>query len=841
MTMPMNRSGRALPLVCILLLAAVSLSAQARPPAASSTLPADTALIALNAGRFEQVDSLLGAATDPRSIAVRASGLVQRGRYPEAERLLAGPAAAAPGSDAALELGRLQLYLGRRGEGTRTLERLQATSAQNSVADLVRLGVAARLLGDVRQANDDFRRASALAPGGVTVHVEWGELFLEKYNVQEALNSFQAAIMAAPDDVRAQLGLARVLLEQDPPAAKAAVERALAVNPGYVPGHLLLAEMALDDRRRDDARASIAKALAVNPISLEARTLEAAIAFLEARPADVEARVADILKINPRYGEVYRVVGDHAARNYRFAEAAELVRKALVLDPESSRAQADLGMHLLRTGDEPGARRALDAAFKTDPYDVVTYNLLRMMDTLQTFVTITDGDVIMRLHPDEAAVMREYAMPLAKEALATLATRYGFTPKGPILIEMFPKHDDFAVRNVGLPGMIGALGACFGSVVTVDSPRARKPGEFNWQPTLWHELAHVITLQMSNNRVPRWLTEGISEWEETRARPHWGREMEVTFAQALEAKKTLTLKDLNDGFTNPRLITLAYYEASLLVDHLVAVYGEPALHTLLRAYGRGLETEPALQEAFHATLDQIQSSFDAALEKRFAATRRALRSPEVPKEATVDALRALVQANPDAFVLRMRLAQELRKAGDVPGAIRELERAGQLLPAATGEGNPHGVIAALALERKDTARAIQAFEAYLKANTDDVDAARKLASLVVPLGDAARTTAAYERVVELDPFDATAQTSVGRLAMQRKDSARALRAFRAALASSPTDRAAAHLDLGQAYLASGDRVQAKREALAALEIAPSFEGAQDLLLQTIADQLPASR
>ena len=93
--------------------------------------------------------------------------------------------------------------------------------------------------------------------------------------------------------------------------------------------------------------------------------------------------------------------------------------------------------------------------------------------------------------------MREHAMPLAKEALATLSKRYKFTPTGPILIEMFPKHDDFAVRTIGLPGMIGALGACFGRVVTLDSPKARPPGDFNWGETLWHELAHVITLQMS--------------------------------------------------------------------------------------------------------------------------------------------------------------------------------------------------------------------------------------------------------------------------------------------------------------------------------------------------------
>ena len=149
-----------------------------------------------------------------------------------------------------------------------------------------------------------------------------------------------------------------------------------------------------------------------------------------------------------------------------------------------------------------------------------------------------------------------------------LTELYQFTPKGPILIEIFPVHDDFAVRNLGLPGLVGALGACFGRVVSLDSPRAKAPGAFSWQATLWHELAHVYTLQMSNQRIPRWLTEGVSVHEETRERPEWGGEMEVPFAIAMERGQVLKLKDLNSGFTKPDTIALAYYQASLLVGHI---------------------------------------------------------------------------------------------------------------------------------------------------------------------------------------------------------------------------------------------------------------------------------
>ena len=723
------------------------------------------------------------------------------------------------------------MQMGRRGDAVRILRLIVARVDAQTAPDLLRLGQAARALGAFQDANGFFRQANRLAPTDVAVNTAWGELFLEKYDRKEAMRSFQDALKADETHVPAILGVARIATEENPPAAKTAIERALKVNPSSVPAHLLAAEMSLDDRKRDEARDGVQRALKVNPNSIEAHSLEAAIDFLEGKTTAFETRVQQVLKINPIYGEVYRVAGDHAARNYRFDEAAALVRRGLAIDDGNTRAHADLGRHLLRTGDEPGARRALERAFKDDAFDQQTYNSLTLLDTLDKFETITDGDLIFRFDPSEVAVMREHAIPLAKEAMASLSKLYQFTPKGPILIEMFPKHDDFAVRTIGLPGMIGALGACFGRVVTLDSPKARPPGDFNWGATLWHELAHVFTIQMSNSRVPRWLTEGVSVWEEKRARPEWGREMEVTFAHALNEDKVMKLDVLNQGFQDPKMISLAYYQASLVVEHIVDTYGEPKLHALLRAYGEGLEDETAIKEGLGASFAQLQTSFDAQLEKQYAGLRRALKTPELKEKMSVEDLKAVATANPESFGVQMRLAQALHEAKDSTGAIAALERAAQLIPSANGASNPHTMIATIALEQKDTARAIRALEAVMRVDHSDVESARKLAGLVGPLGDAARAEDAYRRLVAIDPFDREAEASLGRLALKRKDSVTAVRAFRSVLGSNPPDLAQAHVELAEAHLAAGQYAEAKRQTLAALEIAPSFERAQDLLLK----------
>jgi cellulose synthase operon protein C len=822
------------PLGAVLVVAQGQRRAQA--PAAPAT-PFQTATRAYIEGRYAEVDTLTEKLDlkDPNVVALRGRAAIARGLYADAESALQAAASRAPASEAALELGLLQQMLSRP-TARATLSRVAALAETSQNArELARAGRALHAIDRIPDAKAAFLEATRLAPNDAGIEAAFGDMFLAKYNNAEAVKSYQRVLELDPRWAPALIGAAHALENENPPQAATLVKRALEINPNSVDAYVFLANQAIDAEKRAEARELLNKALAINPSSLDARGTLAALAYVEDKPEEFEAEVAKVLAISPNHGEVYRTAGELVAHNYRFEDAVALTRKALALTPNDPRALADLGAQLLRTGDEPEARSALEASFKIDPYDVVTFNALSLLDSLDKFETIRDGDLIVKLSKEEAPVLREYTVALAHQALSTMAAKYEFTPKGPILIEMFPKHDDFAVRTLGLPGMIGALGACFGRVVTLDSPKARPPGDFQWEATLWHELGHVITLQMSNQRVPRWLTEGISEYEERRAHREWARQMDFTFASLLNRDETIKLKDLNAAFQDPKLIGIAYYQASLVVDHLVATFGQSGLNKLVRAYATGVDTETALKDVLHTDFDTLQIGFDSYTERTFGALQRVL---VVPKDvqlakASPDELRKLSNENPRSYPVQLAYGHALRKAGSTDEAMQVFERAAALAPSATGDDSPRAQMAEIALEKKDRTRAIAELTALLNADFENVGAAHKLASLLKEAGvtDPARLRPVYERIVALDPFDGEARAALGRMAIQRNDVEFAAREFRTVIALKPIDPAVAHTDLAESYLKAGKRDEAKRQTLAALEIAPTYERAQDLLLK----------
>ncbi|HZT75209.1 MAG TPA: tetratricopeptide repeat protein [Vicinamibacterales bacterium] len=818
---------------------ALSTSGTAQAPRRPMT-PVQAAQRALVEGRYGEVESLTEKldAKDPTGVALRARALVATGRYADAEVLLRPAAQRAPSSEAALQLGLLEHLLGKDPSATLAKVAALAETSDDPI-ELARAARALRTLGRPQEANAAFRDGAMAAGPNPEIQTAWGDLFLEKYNKAEALRSYQMALQYDAKYAPALLGAARTLADENPPQAVQFAKRALEINPNSVDAHVFLAEQAADADRHDEARAELKKALDVNPASLEAHALLGAIAYVEDKTPEYESEIAKALAIVPGYGEAYRVVAERAAHKYRFDEAVALARRAIALDPKNARAYADLGMDLMRTGDEAAARVAINKSFDLDNFDdTVRKNLETVLDKLDKFTTVRDGDLIIRMDPDEAPVLGEYAMPLAKRALETFSKRYEFVPRGPILVEIFPKHDDFAVRNLGLPGAIGALGICFGRVVSIDSPHARPPGEFQWEATLWHELAHVITLQMSNQRIPRWLTEGISEYEETRAHPEWRRDMDLEYATLLNRNEDIKLKDLNAAFQDPKKIQLAYYEGSLLVEHMVKTYGDAAMNRLIRAFAQGLDTDAALKATLNVDLAQMQTGFDRTIEQKFGDMRRAMAMPEGVTQLgrlPLAELQALAQQNPKSFPIQMTLGATLRKSNQLDEAMAAFERAAALIPTAAGHDSPHAQMAAIASQKKDDARVVTELTALVAVDGTDVEAARQLAATLrkTKVEDPQKLRPVYQRIASLDPFDAEAHRYLGRDALDRNDTDTAVREFRAVVALGPVDRAAAYTDLAESYFKSGRKAEAKKQTLAALEIAPTYERAQDLLLKLV--------
>ena len=207
-------------------------------------------------------------------------------------------------------------------------------------------------------------------------------------------SSFQAALKADARTTARRCSAWRApLADENPPQALAFVAARAEEEPARLPARIcVLPHMRSTQDKKAERVTGCEKALAVNPKSLEALALEGGAGLRRGRrPAKYQARRSPRRsKINPTYGEVYRVVGSVTARYYRFDEAAEQVRKAIALDrenmPRLRRARRAVDAHRRRAQRAPRCSRPRSAS---DPYDVITYNLLELLDTLEPFDTIT--------------------------------------------------------------------------------------------------------------------------------------------------------------------------------------------------------------------------------------------------------------------------------------------------------------------------------------------------------------------------------------------------------------------------------------------------------------------
>jgi len=664
-------------------------------------------------------------------------------------------------------------------------------------------------LDQYREANDQFREALKQKPKSVEYRVRWGRFFLERFNKDEAKGLFDEALEIDKDNAAAYLGLALVAAEGFSSAAVHLATQAAEFDPKLAEAHELLAYLALEDNDNDRAAKEADKAIAIDSESLDGMAIHASIDWLNDKK---ESPWMDrILKINPVYGEAYATGGHFFVLNRRYREGIQLYRKALELNPRLWDARSELGVNLMRLGEEGEARQQLEQCYDNGYKNAETVNSLRLLDTYKNFNTYETSNTILRLHKKEAALLRPYMEAELKKAIATYEKKYQVKLKGPVQLEVYPDHEDFAVRTMGMPGL-GALGVTFGSVVAMDSPSGRPPGSFHWASTMWHELSHVYVLELTNHRVPRWFTEGLAVYEETAASPDWGDRLDPEAIQAIKNKKLLPVAELDRGFVRPSYpaqVVVSYFQAGKICSYIAERWGYGKLLEMVHSFAK-LESTP---NVIHDDLGMSAEEFD----KQFLAWLGAqTKSPVEHFDDWKKQLKAMVEDS------------RAKKYDDV---IREGTAIRDWYPDYVEAGSVYELMADAYEAKGDKPSARQELEKYSRVGGRSPDLIKKLATLEEQAGEPQKAAATLERLNYIYPEDQELHKRLGDLWLAQNDFPGAIREYQAVLATNPIDPAGAHFELAKALRSANRNDEAREQVLLALEAAPGYKPAQRLLLE----------
>ena len=651
-------------------------------------------------------------------------------------------------------------------------------------------------------ANDVFKALEKKDPKNVAVKVAWGRLMFEHWQSKDASDLFNEALELKKDCAPAYLGLALVAAESFGGNAAELARKALSIDPKLLEAQELLARLALEDNDNPKAAEEAQKALRIDANSVQAKAVLASMDWL----SDKKESAWD-----PRDARGYETAGHFFVMNRRYDEGIQYYRKAIALDPQLYSARSQLGINLMRMGQDDEAYRQLETCFNNDFQDSPTSNSLKLLDTFKTFETFQTGGIILKFDKKEADVLRPYFQLEMERIIAAYQKKYKLQLDGPVQIEVYPNHEDFAVRTLGLPGL-GALGVTFGHTIAMDSPSGRPPGQFHWASTLWHEMSHVFTLTLTNSRVPRWFTEGLAVHEETVVSAEWGDRLAPEEIAAIKDKTLLPIAELDRGFIHPKSplqVGVSYFQAGRICDYITDKFGWDTILAMLHDYAADQDTSTVIRKELKMEPAEFDKQFFAFVE---ADTKK-----------TVD--------NFDDWKKRIKQVNEMSKAKDYDGVIKEGLAIRDFYPDYVEAGSVYEFLAAAYVAKDDKAAATDQLERYVHAGGRNPGSIKQLGKLLTDAGNQKEAAAILERLNYIYPLDNDQHRTLGSLWLDQGNVPGAIREFGAVVAHNPIDPAEAHYQLARAFNLNHQSAKAQDELVSALEAAPTYRPAQKLLLE----------
>ncbi|HLX60241.1 MAG TPA: tetratricopeptide repeat protein [Planctomycetota bacterium] len=728
-------------------------------------------------------------------------------------------------------------------------------------------------------------------------------LALSKYSFGNADTRFGQLLQMRPKLPDALAGHAAIVYQSMHKLddVEKTLKEALEVNPSHIDSLLLMAQVDLEEERYDDAKKHIDAALAVNPNHSRGLSL-LALYCLDMNQADKFAEVESRAKaVKPVCPDFYCDIGEMMENKRGFNTAAPYYKKAIELDPEYWRGYYGLGMNTSRQGaygEEPGKEMLLKA-FSKNKFNLWALNMIKSLDRIigdkeqgvkPVYAESKTEHFTLKFFGKEAEIVRPYLEEWAENAYTSQQKKFNYTPEGPLTIELCYNFQDQAARTVGLPNL-GALGVCFGKLCTVVSPRegTKDHPPFNWRKVIEHEFGHVMVLQMSDFRVPRWYTEAFSTYLEDDSRIQSDRMM----IDAIAKGEIKDLNKMNEYFRGNML--MAYVHGRYVIEYIDKKYGFDAHIKAVKLFAKGKKLEEALQEATGASLDELNKGQHEFVKQSFKDVRlrpsfnkadvvkqelaakaenasaqdivnlaismmsmrkfteaTALADQALAKDAKcVDAINVLgtiayekqdfeaakqqfqksTGIDPDkSFNAWHKLGVIYKKEGKTTKAIAAFEAARKSYPRYVGADSPHHELPDLYadLEPPQLDKALQVWRDCVKINSEDKEAALEGLKLAMKMKDYKSAAEFASAHIEIDPYVLDVHKMAGQAYTELKDYAHAAREYKVASVIDAQD-VDNWLNLAKAYKALGNKEEALKAANQAHEIDQTLKEAKELI------------
>ena len=675
-------------------------------------------------------------------------------------------------------------------------------------------------------------------PKLVEAHVASARLALDKYDYQVASQSLNKALKLDENDPEIHMLLAKAWSGSDSEKATFHLKRALELNPKHIPSLLIQVENRLGAEDYETAELFLKKIEATNPRLPKLWALRAAIAHLEARHKEegqFRTKALEPWGLNP---EVDFTIGKHLSEHYRFSDAVTYQLRAIEMDKDYIPAKAQLAQDLLRLGQTDLGWKMVDQVRQKDPYDVSIFNLKQLESQLAKFATLEAPGFVVRMDSKEAKIYGDEVLNLLSEARTTLTEKYKMELEEPVFVEIFPRQKDFAIRTFGMPGGSGFLGVCFGRLITANSPAALRV-DSNWKSVLWHEYCHVVTLQKTKNKMPRWLSEGISVYEERQRDPRWGQSMDPTYRKMILSDDLVPVSKLSSAFLQPKTpmhLQFAYFESSMVVEYWIEKYGMPSLLRLLNDLSVGMPINQALSRDT-AAIEALDQEFGVYIQAKARKMGSVENSDEVfaeeklPEGDDPAAWKDWLDDKPRNYWGLLKVSQTLLAEKQWDAALPWTLKLREIYPEDSDSNGVYGMLAAIYRAKENVAEERKALVALSERSADCKSALMRLIEIDSPK-DAWEEVANWcEKLVEIDPLRPNVQESRATAADKLNRPKGSVAALQAMLELDPIDPAGAHFRLAKALHHLGEDSSAKRHVLQALEESPRYRDALRLLVE----------